>query len=169
MMRVGMAVALSGPTRSFSICEQSDSCPTSGHSFRTWRSSRRKRGYRQASWKASVGKIVWRLLRSSKSREQKKLAPSFPSAKVVSANVWAMVDFPVPARPLSQKTRWPRSLVSQSPISLRTSFLVPFRHPGLFPHRCPAFAVWCTLSRSARSADSYPPVSPRPRGQKARE
>ena len=29
-------------------------------------------------------------------REQKKLAPSFPLSKVVSANDWEMVDFPVP-------------------------------------------------------------------------
>jgi hypothetical protein len=36
------------------------------------------------------------LLRSAKSREQKKLAPSFPSANVISANVWAMADFPGP-------------------------------------------------------------------------
>ena len=161
MMRVGMAVTLSGPTRSFSICEQRDSCPTSGCPFKTRRSSSRKEGYWQASWKASVGKIIWRLLRSSKSREQKKLAPSFPSAEVVSANVWAMVDFPVPARPFSQKTRWPWSLVNQSPIFLRTPSLVPSRHPCLFPQRCPAFAVWCILSRRARSADAYRPVNSR--------
>ena len=160
-MRVGMVVALSGPTRSFSICEQRDSCPTSGYSFKTWRRTVRKRGYRQASWKASVGKIVWRLLRSSKSREQKKLAPSFPSANVVSANVWAMVDFPVPARPFNQRTRWPCSLVSQSVISLRTPSLVPFRHPCLFPLRYPAFAVRCNPLRRTRSADSYLMVSAR--------
>jgi len=38
-----------------------------------------------------------------------------------------MVDVPVPARPFSQKTRRSRS------ISQRTSFLVPLRHPRLFP------------------------------------
>jgi len=70
-----------------------------------------------------------------------------------------MVDFPVPARPFSQKTRWPWSLVNQSPMSFRTPFLVPSRHPCLFPQRCPAFTVWCILSRRARSADSYLPVS----------
>jgi hypothetical protein len=42
------------------------------------------------------GRLSGRLFRSSKSREQKKLAPSFPSANVISANVWAMVDFPCP-------------------------------------------------------------------------
>jgi hypothetical protein len=44
----------------------------------------------------------WRLLRSKKSREQKKEAPSFPAAKVLSAIVCAMVLFPVPANPFSQ-------------------------------------------------------------------
>jgi hypothetical protein len=49
--------------------------------------------YRYASWNASVGKIAWRLLLSSKSDERKKLTPGFPSAKPISANVWAMVGF----------------------------------------------------------------------------
>ena len=158
MMRVMIWVALRGPTRSFSICEQRDSCPTFGRPFKTSSSSFRKCRYRQASWKAMVGKIFSRLLRSSKSREQKKLAPSFPSSKAVSANDWAMVDFPVPARPLSQKTRWVPLFSSQRSISLRTSFLVPFRHACLFPQRCPAFAVGCRRSRRAKSADSYPRV-----------
>ena len=37
MMRVVFWVALSGPTRNLSICEQRDSCPTSGRSFKTSR------------------------------------------------------------------------------------------------------------------------------------
>ena len=156
MMRVVVWVALSGPTRSSSSCEQRDSCPVFGHSFKTSSNSCRKCKYRQASWKARVGKIFSRLLRSSKSREQKKLAPSFPFLKVVSANDWAMVDFPVPARPLSQKTRWLPSFSNQHSISLRTSFLVPFRHLCLFPQRCPAFAAGCRRSRRAKSADRCP-------------
>ena len=156
MMRVVRPLALSGLTRSFSICEQSDSCSASGCSFKTFSSLFRKRGYRQASWKARVGNIIWRLLRSSKFREQKKLAPSFPFSAVVSANDCAMVDFPVPARPLSQKTRWPRLLASQWSMSLRTSLLVPFRHPCLFPQRYPASAAWCKPLRRTRSADFYP-------------
>ena len=139
--RVGMLAALSGPTMSFSICEQSDSCPTSGRVFKTWSKCFRKRGSRWASWKASVGKIAWRLLRPSKSREQKKLVPSLPSAKAVSADIWAMVDFPVPARPFSQKTCWPDWPVNHCSIPLRTSFLVPLRHPCLFPQQYPASAV----------------------------
>ena len=135
IMRVGMLAALSGPTMSFSICEQSDSCPTLGCVFKTQSNSFRKSGSWWASWKASVGKIAWRLLRSSKSREQKKLAPSFPSANAASANVWAMVDFPVPAGPFSQKTCWSDSVINQCSISQRTSFLVPLRHPCLFPQR----------------------------------
>ena len=155
MMRVVRPVVLSGPTMSFSICEQRDSWPTSGRSFKISSNFCRKCGYRQESWKARVGKIIWRLLRFSKSREQKKLAPSFPFSNVVSANDWAMVDFPVPARPLSQKTRWLPSFPNQCSISSRTSSLVPFRHPCLFPQRWPAFAVGCRRSRRTRSADSY--------------
>ena len=163
MMRVGVRIASSGPTMSFSTCEQSDSWATSGRSFKTRRISVRKSRYWQASWKASVGKIFWRLLRSSNSREQKKLAPSFPFTNVVSANVWAIVDFPVPARPFSQKTRWVRSLVNQSSISFRTPSLVPLRHPRLFPLRYPAFTVCSNPLRRTRSADSYSLVSPRRR------
>jgi len=59
-------------------------------------------GYLHASWTASVGKMKWRLLLSSKSREQKKEAPSWPSAKTLSAIVCAMVLFPVPTSPFSQ-------------------------------------------------------------------
>jgi hypothetical protein len=58
--------------------------------------------YLRASCTARVGKMKWRLLRSSKSREQKKEAPSCPSANALSAIVCAMVVFPVPASPFSQ-------------------------------------------------------------------
>ena len=68
-----------------------------------------------------------------------------------------MVDFPVPARPLSQKMCWSCSPLNHSIISLRTPFLVPSRHPCLFPQRCPAFLVWCNPSRRALS---YLLVSP---------
>ena len=43
-----------------------------------------------------------RLLRSSKSREQKKEAPSCPLANILSATVSAIVVFPVPASPFNQ-------------------------------------------------------------------
>ena len=58
--------------------------------------------YLRASWTARVGKMSWRLLRSEKSREQKKEAPSCPSANVLSAIVCAIVLFPVPANPFNQ-------------------------------------------------------------------
>ena len=58
--------------------------------------------YLLASWTARVGKMNWRLLRSSKSREQKKEAPSCPSEKTLSATVCAMVLFPDPASPFNQ-------------------------------------------------------------------
>ena len=58
--------------------------------------------YLRASWMAKVGKMRWRLLRSSKSQEQKKEAPSCPFGKILSATACAMVGFPVPANPFSQ-------------------------------------------------------------------
>jgi hypothetical protein len=42
---------------------------------------------------------------SFEARLQKKLAPNNPTAKFRSAMVWAMVDLPVPANSLNQKTR----------------------------------------------------------------
>ena len=141
IMSVEMLAALSGPTTSISSCEQRDPCPISGHAFKTWSNSLRKCGYRHASWKATVGKIARRLLRSTKSHEQKKLAPSFPSAKALSATVWAMADFPVPASPFSQKTCCFCSPVDHRSISHRMSFLVPLRHPCLSPHKYPASRV----------------------------
>ena len=62
----------------------------------------RNSGYLLESWTARVGKIDRRFLRSSKSREQKKEAPSLPSANALSAVVCAMVVFPVPASPFNQ-------------------------------------------------------------------
>jgi len=62
----------------------------------------RNSAYLRASWTARVGNMKWRLLRSSKSREQKNEAPSHPSANSLSAMVWAMVLFPVPASPFNQ-------------------------------------------------------------------
>jgi len=95
------------------------------------------------------------LLLSSKSREQKNLAPRFPSPKVISASVWTMVDFPVPARPLSQSTRLP-CLSSSHPSSCRRkSLLVPLRHPCLFSERCPAQSVWRMLFRRIWSISPY--------------
>ena len=99
------------------------------------------------------------LLLSSKSREQKKLAPSFPSTKPISVNVWAIVDFPVPANPFSQKTGWTFSSINHCSICKRTSFLVPLRHPFLSPQRYPASAVWFIPLRRDRSTASYLPVS----------
>ena len=63
----------------------------------------RNLGYRCASWNANVGKMSWRLLRSSKTLEQKNDAPKWPLANNIAAAVCAIVDFPVPASPLSQK------------------------------------------------------------------
>ena len=62
----------------------------------------RNPGYLLESWTARVGKIDQRSLRSSRSREQKKEAPSLPSANALSAIVCAMVVFPVQASPFNQ-------------------------------------------------------------------
>ena len=75
---------------------------TSGSDSTSWMKLDRNWVYLLASWTARVGKMVRRLLRSSKSREQKKEAPSSPSAKVLSAMVCAIVLLPVPASPFSQ-------------------------------------------------------------------
>ena len=74
----------------------------SGSDRTSWMNGDRNLVYLRASWTARVGKMNWRLLRSSKSREQKKEAPSRPSANALSAMVCAMVLLPVPASPFNQ-------------------------------------------------------------------
>ena len=93
----------------------------------------RKVGYFCASWNANVGKMSWRLLRSSKPLEQKNDAPRQPSANSLSETVCAMVDFPVPASPLSQKTGDRLESSVQLSISAKTLPRVPFRQPRRFP------------------------------------
>ena len=58
--------------------------------------------YLRASWVANVGKMSSMFLRSWKSLEQKKEAPSCPSANNLSAIVFAIVLLPVPASPFNQ-------------------------------------------------------------------
>ena len=79
--------------------------------------------------------MIWRLLRSSKSREQKNDAPSSPSAKIRSLTVWAIVDLPVPANPFSQKTGDLSKSSAHNSISLRTLSRVPLRQPRRLPWR----------------------------------
>jgi len=114
-----MRVALSRQTTSFSICEHRDSCPMSGIPSGKW-----------ILIGKSEGKCWEDHLRFAKSREQKKLAPSFPSANVVSANVWAMVDFPVPAGHSARK--------HTGPVRPLTNVRSPRGHPSSFPSGVPA-------------------------------
>ena len=94
----------------------------------------------------------WRSFRSSKSREQKKEAPSRPSANILSAKVCAIVLFPVPASPFSQYTGdLPKSLVHSS-VSSRTAPRVPLRHPLRLPCRYSAPCAQGKLLRTAASA-----------------
>jgi len=158
-IRVLICVATNGPTISFSICESRDSCPTSGFVLRSFSSSSRNCGYRWASWNASVGRMSRPLLLSSNSREQKKLAPRVPSAKQISANVWAIADFPDPTKPLSQNTRGACLSSNHSSSCRRTSRLVPFMHPCLSPKLCPASTVWPILFRRVRFASPYSQVT----------
>ena len=79
--------------------------------------------------------MKWRLLRSSKSREQKNEAPRRSSAKIRSAMVWAIVDFPVPASPLSQNTGDKVKSLAHDSMSANTVSRVPLRHPRRFPWR----------------------------------
>ena len=108
--------------------------------------------YLRASWTARVGKMKWRLLRSSKSREQKNEAPSRPSANILSAIVCAIVLFPVPASPFSQYTGdLPESIV-QCSITSRTDPRVPLRQPLRLPCRYSAPSAERKLLRTAASA-----------------
>lgn len=98
----------------------------------------RKSGYFCASWNANVGKMNRRLLRSSKPLEQKNDAPKRLSANNLSAIVCAIVVFPVPASPFSQKTGDMLKSSVQCSISARTLPRVPFRQPRRSPCRYPA-------------------------------
>src|ERR1700753_1168030 len=112
----------------------------------------RKSVYLRASWTARVGKIDWRFLRSSKSREQKKDAPSRPSANILSAIVCAMVLFPVPARPFNQYTGGLSKSRVQSSISSKIAARVPLRQPFRLPCRYSASCAHRKLLRIAASA-----------------
>jgi hypothetical protein len=63
-------------------------------------------------------------------REKKKLAPRHFRTKHARATVRAIVDFPVPARPLSQKMHRSSSPSAHSCICRRTSTRVFSRHVG---------------------------------------
>ena len=127
----------SGLIRNFCICSSSDSWITSGLDWRRGTSKDLKLMYFCASWKASVGKMSLRLLRSSTPLEQKNEAPKKPWANILSAIVCAMADFPVPASPLSQKTGDPLGSLAQCSISFKTASRVPFkqllRSPWWYP------------------------------------
>ena len=97
-----------------------------------------------------------RLLRSSKSREQKKEAPSFPSANALSATVCEMVLFPVPANPFSQYTGDLRKSLVQRSIPFRMTPRVPFRQPFRLPCRYSAPCAQRKLLRTAISAVRIP-------------
>ena len=99
-----------------------------------------------------VGNILQRLFLSSKSHEQKKVAPSLPSAKLISANVWAMIDFPVLARPLSHNTCLSCLSFNQDSSWERTSLLVPFMHLCLSPQRYLMSTTGDMQSRHVRAA-----------------
>jgi len=91
------------------------------------------------------------------SRERKKLAPNCPSAKLVSANARAIVNFPVPARPFSQKMHCSRSPVNHRSTSRRTSFPVPLRHPLPVPAAAPGV---CDVIRPVEKGEvcRLPPI-----------
>ena len=86
-----------------------------------------------------LGRLLW----SSKSHKRKKLVPSCSSAKLVSAKVWAIVDFPV-----SESAR---------PFPVHPSTIV--RPPGGLPSlsRFPSDSPPCSRSgtRCPRCDTSY--------------
>ena len=99
---VEVAVSLKGWTINLFIWLYRDSRAIPGSDRNNGTRIDRNSVFERASWTARVGKMSWRSLRSPKSREQKKEAPSRPSPDTLSAIVCAMVLFPVPANPFSQ-------------------------------------------------------------------
>ena len=127
----------------------------SGFDWRRGTRGDRKSGYICASWNASVGKIRWRLLRSSTPLEQKNDAPRRPLAKTRSATVCAIVDFPVPASPLSQKTGGLSKPSVHFSISSNTLSRVLLRQPLRLPCRYPAPWARRQLFKTIISAVRY--------------
>ena len=117
---VGTPVERRGSTINLCIWDRRDSCTASVSDRRIWIRQDLTVGYFCAGWNASVGKMRWRSLRSSTPLEQKNDAPRWPSAKIRSAIVCAMVDFPVPASPLSQNTGGTSNPLAQRSISFNT-------------------------------------------------
>jgi len=60
--------------------------------------------------------------------EQKEARPELPSAKLVSANVWAMVDFPVPRQAVQPEHWWSCSSFSHAQVAGGHPPLVPLIH-----------------------------------------
>jgi len=93
-----------------------------------------------------------RLLLSLKSREQKKEAPSCPSANNLSAMVCAIVLFPVPASPLSQYTGGLLKSFDQCSISSRMALRVLLRQFLRLPWRYSASCAQRKLLTTTASA-----------------
>src|ERR1700722_12160403 len=79
----------------------------------------RREGTLFASCAAILVKNLPAWLTSPPPLEKKKLAPRRSSSKYLRATVRAIVDFPVPAKPLSQKIHRSSSLSTQLYISSR--------------------------------------------------
>ena len=86
-MTVGTSTDCSGPIINFSIWVCRDPSTISGLDWRRETRWDQNLGYLCASWKARVGNMRWRSLRSSKSREQQKETFRRPSVKRCSAMV----------------------------------------------------------------------------------
>ena len=102
-----------------------------------------------------VTNLSARLISSPPPREKKKLAPSWFLLKYLRATVRAIVDFPVPARPFSQKMHRSSRPSAQSCISLRRSTRVSGRQVRSccrwYTLNGASFAVGRDLSTSFRS------------------
>jgi len=67
----------------------------------------------------------WKLLWSSKSREQKKDYPSSPTVKTRSLAVWEMVDLPAPASSFKREaysSPWRKDGISILETAIRIQF-----------------------------------------------
>lgn len=91
-------------------------------------------------------------------REKKKLAPRRFFSKYVRATVRAIVDFPVPAKPFSQKMQRSSWLSAQSYIDSRRSTRVLGRQEG---ESCFAYELNDASIAYARLSSTALPVSAR--------
>uniref|UniRef100_A0A0D2YKN5 Uncharacterized protein n=1 Tax=Fusarium oxysporum (strain Fo5176) TaxID=660025 RepID=A0A0D2YKN5_FUSOF len=125
------ATSDSGPWMSFSNCSFTDFPTMAGLASRAFLMKNATPGMLKASWWARVDISLFRLPLSISPLLMKKLAPRSPRLDRECARVRAMVDFPIPAMPFSQKVVFDLGSSIQRSISLSSSSRVLGKHVGL--------------------------------------